>query len=89
MFNIKILCVGKLKEKFYAEAVSEYMKRLSGYCRLEIEELAESRLSATPSEAEISAALAREAASIKMRIPKDALVIAMCIEGKMLSSESV
>ena len=41
MFNIKILCVGKLKEKFYSDAVSEYLKRLSGYCRLEIEELAE------------------------------------------------
>ena len=89
MFNIKILCVGKLKEKFYAEAVSESMKRLSGYCRLEIEELAESRLSAAPSDAEINAALAREAASIKMRIPKDALVIAMCIEGKELDSRQL
>ncbi len=89
MFNIKIICVGKLKEKFYTEAVSEYMKRLGGYCRLEIEELAESRLSASPSDGEISAALAREATSIRMRIPKDALVIAMCIEGKELDSRQL
>lgn len=89
MFNIKILCVGKLKEKFYADAVSEYIKRLGAYCRLEIEELAESRLSNAPSDAEIAAALAKEAASIKLRIPKDALVIAMCIEGKELDSKQL
>ncbi len=89
MFNIKILCVGKLKEKFFSDAVSEYLKRLSAYCRIEIEELPESRLSGAPSDAEISAALAREAGSLKLRIPKDALVIAMCIEGKELDSKQL
>lgn len=89
MFNIKILCVGKLKEKFFADAVSEYLKRLGAYCRIEIEELPEIRLSGAPSEAEIAAALAREAGSLKLRIPKDALTIAMCIEGRELDSKQL
>ena len=89
MFNIKILCVGKLKEKFFADAVAEYLKRLGAYCRIEIEELPESRLTGAPSEAEIAAALAREAGSLKLRIPKDSLVIAMCIEGRELDSKQL
>jgi len=89
MFHIKILCVGKLKEKFFAEAVSEYLKRLSAYCRVEIEELPESRLSGAPSATEIENALAREAGSLKLRIPRDSLLIAMCIEGKQLDSKQL
>lgn len=89
MFNIKIICVGKLKEKFFADAVAEYVKRLGAYCRIEIEELPESRLSGAPSQAEIDAALAREAGGLKLRIPKDALLIAMCIEGRELDSRQL
>ncbi len=89
MFNIKILCVGKLKEKFFVDAVAEYMKRLGAYCRIEIEELPESRLSGAPSEAEIESALAREAGSLRLRIPRDALTIAMCIEGRELDSKQL
>lgn len=89
MFNIKILCVGKLKEKFFTDAAAEYQKRLGAYCRISIEELPEVKLSAEPSAAEIENALEREAAGLKMRIPKDALVIAMCIEGKELNSRQL
>ena len=86
MLSIKTICVGKLKETFYIDAVSEYQKRLSGYCRLEIEEIPECRLPSNPSEAEIEAALTKEANGIKLRIPQGALVVALCIEGKELES---
>ena len=86
MLNIKIICVGKLKEKFYTAAAAEYMKRLSTLCRLEVEELPESRLSAQPSQAEVEAALRKEGESIALRIPAGALTVALCVEGKQLSS---
>ena len=86
MQKVTILCVGKLKEKFYIEATAEYAKRLSRFCKLEILELPESRLSDNPSQGEISQALAAEAALIESRLPKGGAVIAMCIEGKELSS---
>lgn len=86
MLNIKIICVGKLKEKFYIAAAAEYMKRLGALCRLEVEELPESRLPAQPSEAEVEAALRREGESIALRIPSGALTVALCVEGKQLSS---
>ena len=86
MLNIKIICVGKLKEKFYLAAAAEYTKRLSSLCRLEVEELPESRLPAQPSEAEIEAALKKEGESIALRIPAGALTVALCVEGKQLSS---
>ncbi len=87
MQSISIICVGKLKEKFYLDAVSEYAKRLSAFCALTITELAEVRLSQEPSNAEISAALSKEADEIRKKIPKGAYVAAMCVEGKALTSE--
>ena len=86
MLNIKIICVGKLKEKFYLDAAAEYQKRMSGLCRLEVEELPETRLSAEPSAAEVEAALHREAESIFLRIPSGAATIALCVEGKSVDS---
>ena len=89
MQKVTILCVGKLKEKFYAEAVAEYSKRLKRHCTLEIVELPESRLPDDPSPAEIRQALAAEAALIEAKLPKGGAVIAMCIEGKELSSTAL
>ena len=89
MQKVTILCVGKLKERFYADAVSEYSKRLKRHCTLEIIELPESRLPDDPSPAEIRLALAAEAALIEGRLPKGGAVIAMCIEGKELSSPAL
>lgn len=86
MQKVTLLCVGKLKERFYADAVAEYAKRLSRYCHLEIIELPESRLSDSPSPAEIQQGLAGEASLIESRLPKGTAVIAMCIEGTELSS---
>ena len=86
MMNVQIICVGKLKEKFYADAVHEYQKRLSPFCRLAIVELPEEKLPQDPSPALITAALAKEAAAIRQKLPPKARVVALCIEGQMLSS---
>ena len=89
MQKITVLCVGKLKEKFYQEAAAEYAKRLGRHCKLEIIELPESRLPEDPSAAEIQRALAAEAAAIRERLPRGGAVIALCIEGTTMSSEKL
>jgi len=86
MQKVTLICVGKLKEKFYAQATAEYAKRLSRFCKLEIVELPESRLSDSPSPAEISQALTAEAALIEAKLPKGSALVAMCIEGEEFSS---
>lgn len=88
MQRITVLCVGKLKEKFYADAAAEYSKRLSRYCKLEIVELPETRLPEDPSPAEIKKALAAEATAIRQKLEGGA-VVAMCIEGQTCSSEAL
>ncbi len=87
MFDITLITVGKLKEKFYSSAASEYVKRLSGYCRFTLLELPESRLPENPSPAEISAGLEKEADLILSKIPKGAWFCVFTPEGKTLSSE--
>ena len=89
MLSVRLICVGKLGEKFWAEAVKEYTKRLAAYCKLEIIELPEQRLPQTPSQGEIDQALDKEAALIEARIPQGAAVIALCVEGKPMSSEQL
>ena len=89
MQKVTILCVGKLKEKFYVDAVAEYTKRLGRFCKLDIVELAEERLPEDPSPAQIGAALAKEADAIWGKLPPSAYVIAMCVEGKTRSSEEL
>ena len=89
MQKVTILCVGKLKEKFYTDAVAEYTKRLGRFCKLEIVELTEERLPEGPSPAQIGAALAKEADAIRGKLPASACVIAMCVEGKTRSSEEL
>ena len=79
--------MGKLKEKFYLEAAAEYAKRLGSYCRLQMVELPEERLPATPSDAQIRAALAREAQAIRAKLPPSASLVALCVEGRERSSE--
>lgn len=88
MQRITVLCVGKLKEKFYADAAAEYCKRLSRYCKIEVTELPETRLPEDPSPAEIKKALAAEANAIRQKLEGGA-VVAMCIEGQTCSSEAL
>lgn len=89
MQRITLLCVGKLKEKFYSEAAAEYAKRLSRYCKLEIVELPEERLPEDPSPAQIDAALWKEAESIRRKLPPSSRLIALCVEGRLRSSEEL
>ncbi len=89
MLNVKLICVGKMRERFYIDAFNEYAKRLQGYCRFECIELNEQRLSDSPSEKEIAAALEKEAAEIMKNIPQDAYVCAMCVEGSQFPSEEM
>jgi len=89
MMNVHILCVGKLKEKFYLDAVAEYAKRLSAYCKLQITELAEEKLPPSPSQAQIAAALKKEAAALRSKIPPTSRVVALCVEGRMRSSQEL
>lgn len=89
MQKVTVLCVGKLKEKFYLEAAAEYAKRLQRHCRLEILELPEQRLPEDPAPAEIAAALEKEAAAVREKLPKGCALAAMCIEGQLLSSEDL
>ena len=89
MQKVSIICVGKMKEKFYIDAAAEYVKRLSRFCKLEIIELPEDRLPETPSQAQIDAALAREADAIRAKLPPSAYIIAMCVEGRQRSSEEL
>lgn len=87
MRTINIICVGNLKEKYLRDAATEYEKRLSAYCKLKITELSEYKLSDKPSPAEITKCIESEGMAIASKIPQGAIVIAMCIEGDMLSSE--
>ena len=89
MLSVHLICVGKLKEKFYREAVEEYTKRLKGYCKLNLVELPEVKLPQEPSAAEIQSALEKEGDSIRTKIPAGSSIIAMCVEGKTRSSEEL
>ena len=89
MQRVTVLCVGKLKEKFYIDAAAEYVKRLQRHCKLELIELPEQRLPDDPSPAEIQKALRTEGDAIRERLPKGGAVIALCIEGKPCSSQEL
>ena len=89
MFDITLIAMGKLKEKYYISAADEYEKRLKGYCRFQILELPEVRLPEDPSPAEVAAGLEKEATLILTRIPKGAWLCVLTPEGKMLSSEAL
>ncbi|MFR4878478.1 MAG: 23S rRNA (pseudouridine(1915)-N(3))-methyltransferase RlmH [Ruthenibacterium lactatiformans] len=86
MYNVTLVC-GKTERKFYSEACEEYCKRLSR--SQPIVELKEERLPDSPSQAQIDAALAREADAIRAKLPPGASVVALCIEGRMRSSEEM
>ena len=87
MLSIKLICVGKLRERFYVDAFEEYKKRLGAYCRFYCVEIAEQRLPDDPTPGQIAAALEKEGAEIAKAIPSDAWVAALCIEGRQRSSE--
>lgn len=87
MFDITLITMGRLKEKFYLSAADEYTKRLGAYCRFKLLELPEHRLPDNPSPAEISAGLEKEADMILSKLPKGAWLCVFTPEGKELTSE--
>lgn len=86
--TVHVIFVGTLKESFFAEAVAEYEKRLGAYCKINNIFIKDERLSDKPSQAEITAALAKEGKRILDAIPVRSYKIAMCVEGRQMSSES-
>ena len=89
MQGVKIICVGKLKDKFFRDASDEYMKRLKAYCKAEIIEIPAANLPDDPNDSQIDAALEKEAEAILKKIPSNSTVVAMCVEGKLYSSEDM
>ncbi len=89
MLAVKLICAGKLREKFYIEAFREYEKRLAAFCRFETVEVPEVKTLEDPSEAEVVGALEKEARAILEKIPQGAYVIALCVEGTKFSSEEL
>ena len=87
--NINVICVGKLKEKYWTDAVAEYSKRLGRFCTLKITELKEDRLADNASPADEEKVKATEGTSILKAIDGDAYVIALDVRGKELSSEKL
>lgn len=86
--HIKIITVGKLKEKWMREAVAEYTKRLRTYAKVTIQEVADERVPETLSDKQQEAVKAKEATRILSHIPKETYLITLEIEGKQLSSEA-
>jgi 23S rRNA (pseudouridine1915-N3)-methyltransferase len=87
--NITVVCIGKLKERYWTEAVQEYAKRLNKYCTLSINELKEEKAPDNASAAEETAVKEAEGRSILKQIKKEAYVIALEIKGKELTSEAL
>lgn len=88
MININLICIGNLKEQYLRDACAEYIKRLGTFCKITVTELSPCKLSDNPSSAEIESALRDEGKRILEKTSNE-YVIAMCIEGKQMSSEDL
>lgn len=84
--KITICCVGKIKEKFYSQAIEEYSKRLSKYCKLEIKEAADEKTPDSASDTVNRMIKEKEGDRLLSFIKDDSYVIALAIDGKMLDS---
>lgn len=87
--NIDIICVGKIKEKYLSDAISEYSKRLSRYCRLTILEVSDEKTVENASDILIDKIKESEAERIQKHIKKDSMLVTLEIDGKMLTSEEM
>ena len=89
MLQINILYVGNIKDKFFAQAVAEYEKRLSGLCKIKNVELKEEKPPDNPSDSEIALIIRKEGDRLMENLPKKGYKIALCVEGTQLSSEEL
>ena len=87
--KISLITVGKIKEKYLKDAIAEYSKRLSKYCKLEIIEVADEKTPDQASEVVENGIRAKEAERIMKYIKEDSYVVTLEIQGKMLSSEEL
>lgn len=88
MLTVKLIVIGKLKEKYLTEGCEEYIKRLGAYCKIQVIELAPAKLPENPSAGQIDAALEDEAKRI-LEKAEGSYLVSMCIEGGQLSSEEL
>ena len=86
MLSVTLLAVGKLKERYFADACAEYQKRLSAFCKLSLIEVEEYRLPDHPSQAQIEEGILQEGKRLAAKIPGGSFLITLCVEGKLLSS---
>ena len=89
MVQVTVITVGNLKEGYWRDAIAEYEKRLCAFCKPEILQLKEAKLSENPSEGEIRAALEEEGKRILAAMPPRSYRIALCVEGKQFTSEAL
>lgn len=90
MIRINIVCVGKIKEKYFTDAINEYKKRLSAFCKFSVIELPEEKIrSNTPNQSQIDEVIEAEGRRIMQKIGQSEYAVAMCIEGRMMSSEEL
>ena len=80
MLTVNVICIGKLKEEYWRKACEEYAKRLSAFCKLQIIELAETKISDNPSAAQIAQVIESEGKGILSKLPAGGAVIPLCIE---------
>ena len=90
MIKINIICIGKIKEKYFTDAIAEYAKRLTAFCKFNIIELSEERIKSNiPNRSQIDEVIFSEGKRIMQKISPSDYVVAMCIEGKPMSSEEL
>lgn len=87
--KITLITVGKIKEKYFTDAIAEYAKRLSRYCKLEIVEVADEKTPDNASEGLENQIKEKEGERIFSKVPDNAYVVALAIDGKQLSSEEL
>ncbi len=87
--NITVICVGKIKEKFFTDAINEYLKRLQRFAKTEIIEVRDEKIPDGASEKECEIILEKEGELILSKIPKGSYIISLCVEGEMLSSPAL
>lgn len=87
MVSVTLIAVGKIKEKYLREALDEYAKRLSAYCKFEVVEVKDEKTPDSPSAREKQLVLEREGERISAKIPQGAVVVSLCVEGKQMTSK--
>lgn len=89
MLTVTILAVGRIKEKYFADAIAEYSKRLGRYCRLNIIEVKDEPTPDNPTEREKQLVLGKEGERLLEKLSRGAYLIPLCIEGRQVSSEKL